>query len=189
MLYIITGASGSGKTACLPYLQEALSAYTVADFDDIGVPENADKAWRQESTEKWLQHYLEQAKPMVICGGVIIGEIIACPSFAKIDTLKLCLLDCSDIVRIERLKKRGDTGINQHVLNWASWQRMHHNDPRWEQHVIKDGAWEGLDFSRLENAQSWDEIINPPICIDTSNRSIESVSADLSNWIQESENG
>lgn len=25
------------------------------DFDYIGVPENADKKWRQKSTEQWLQ--------------------------------------------------------------------------------------------------------------------------------------
>ena len=25
------------------------------DFDDIGVPENADKKWRQETTEAWIK--------------------------------------------------------------------------------------------------------------------------------------
>ena len=68
MLYLITGASGSGKSACLPYLKAALPESDVVDFDDIGVPEHADKIWRQESTEQWLQRYLAQNKPMVLCG-------------------------------------------------------------------------------------------------------------------------
>lgn len=38
-LYFIGGASGSGKTAVIPYLKELLSEhFAVYDFDDIGVP-------------------------------------------------------------------------------------------------------------------------------------------------------
>lgn len=47
-LYFIGGASGSGKTAIMPELQKILgSEIKVYDFDDIGVPEGADKKWRQ----------------------------------------------------------------------------------------------------------------------------------------------
>jgi uridine kinase len=43
-LYFIGGASGSGKTAVMPHLQELLgNGIAVYDFDDIGVPEGADK--------------------------------------------------------------------------------------------------------------------------------------------------
>lgn len=52
-LYFIGGASGSGKTAVIPYLKELLrDDIAVYDFDDMGVPEDADKKWRQELTEK-----------------------------------------------------------------------------------------------------------------------------------------
>ncbi|MDZ5762002.1 GNAT family N-acetyltransferase N-terminal domain protein [Candidatus Cyrtobacter comes] len=52
-LCFIGGASGSGKTALMPHLKELLGdSIAVYDFDDIGVPEGADKKWRQESTEK-----------------------------------------------------------------------------------------------------------------------------------------
>ena len=47
-LYFIGGASGSGKTAVMPYLKELLGdGIAVYDFDDIGVPDNADKKLRQ----------------------------------------------------------------------------------------------------------------------------------------------
>jgi uridine kinase len=43
-LYFIGGASGSGKTAVMPYLKELLKDdIAVYDFDDIGVPQGADK--------------------------------------------------------------------------------------------------------------------------------------------------
>lgn len=184
MLYIITGASGSGKTACLPYLKEQLPDHEVVDFDDIGVPENADKAWRQESTEKWLERYLGQDKPMVICGQMVIGEILSCPSFSKIDGIKVCLLDCSDLERVKRLKKRGTYGANQDTLNWSAWLRMHNVDPTWERHVIKESAWNGLDFSQLENAKVWNGILDSTCTIDTSDMSIEQVAKRIVQNIQ-----
>jgi hypothetical protein len=50
--YFIGGVSGSGKTAIIPDLKKILgNSITVYDFDDIGVPDGADKKWRQESTE------------------------------------------------------------------------------------------------------------------------------------------
>lgn len=66
-LYCIGGASGSGKTAVLPLLQEILGErIAVYDFDDIGVPVGADKKWRQESTEKWLQRFLSDGQDAVL---------------------------------------------------------------------------------------------------------------------------
>ena len=62
-LCFIGGASGSGKTAVMPHLKELLGdRIAVYDFDDIGVPEGADKKWRGESTEKWLQKLLIDGK-------------------------------------------------------------------------------------------------------------------------------
>ena len=69
----------------------------------------------------------------------------------KLDSINFCLLDVSDFERIQRLKKRHTYGADQNMLNWSAWLRMHTRDPQWTQHVIKDDAWDGLDFS------SWDQ--------------------------------
>jgi len=61
MLFFIAGASGSGKTACISSLRELLPNSIVHDFDDIGIPEKADTAWRQKATEKWLQKYMKES--------------------------------------------------------------------------------------------------------------------------------
>ncbi|OFZ56858.1 MAG: hypothetical protein A2381_14035 [Bdellovibrionales bacterium RIFOXYB1_FULL_37_110] len=75
-LYFIGGASGSGKTAVMPYLKELLGdGIAVYDFDDIGVPDGADKKWRQESTEKWLQKLLSDGKDACLLGFVCITKI------------------------------------------------------------------------------------------------------------------
>jgi hypothetical protein len=106
-LYFIGGASGSGKTAVMPHLKELLGeGIAVYDFDDIGVPEGADKKWRQESTEKWLQKLLSEGKDACLLGQIVLGEILSCPSAKHIDKINFCLLDVSDFERIGRLKKR-----------------------------------------------------------------------------------
>ena len=55
MLFFVTGASGSGKTAIIPRLRQRLPQVAVYDFDSIGVPPDADAAWRQQATERWLR--------------------------------------------------------------------------------------------------------------------------------------
>ena len=73
-LYFIGGASGSGKTAVMPHLKELLGDdIAVYDFDDIGVPEGADKKWRQESSKKWLQKLLRDGKDACLLGQIVLG--------------------------------------------------------------------------------------------------------------------
>ena len=131
MIYFIVGASGSGKTACIEELKNQLPTYLFYDFDDIGVPVDADKKWRQASTEKWLARYLKEIAihpDVCLCGQMVLGEILACPSAKHLRKIKLCFLDCADKERVARMNKRGEPA-NQDTLNWASWLRMHHHDP------------------------------------------------------------
>jgi len=44
MLYLVTRASGSGKTACLEVLRQRNPQVVWYGFDDVGVPTNADMA-------------------------------------------------------------------------------------------------------------------------------------------------
>ena len=117
-LYFIGGASGSGKTAVMPHLKKLLKDdIAIYDFDDIGVPEDADKKWRQESTEKWLQKLLSEGKDACLLGQIVLGEILSCPSTNPIDKISFCLLDVSDFEHIGRLKKRNTYGADQNMLN------------------------------------------------------------------------
>lgn len=184
MLYFVTGASGSGKTACISVLKDKMPIMVIHDFDDIGVPDNPDKIWRQRSTEQWLQSYLKNREDdFCICGQIVLGEILACPSAKQIDKINILLLDVSDIERIRRLRLRNTYGVNQDMLNWSSWLRMHYHDPQWHQNVIKDACWQNLTFSRWDNANSWDGLASIST-IDTTDLSIEQVSDNIINWIK-----
>ncbi|WP_019215213.1 DEAD/DEAH box helicase family protein [Legionella tunisiensis] len=182
-LYFIGGASGSGKTAIMNELQNILGdKIKVYDFDDIGVPEGADKKWRQESTAKWLQKLLNEGKDACLLGQIVLGEILACPSANQIDKVNFCLLDVSDFQRIQRLKKRSTYGADQNMLNWSAWLRMHHQDPKWTQHVLKENCWDGLDFSSWDQLESWDDKASIEL-LETTNFSIEDVARKVTDWI------
>lgn len=182
-LYFIGGASGSGKTAIMPELQKILgSKIKVYDFDDIGVPEGADKKWRQESTEKWLQKLLADGKDACLLGQIVLGEISACPSAKKLDGINFCLLDVSDFERIQRLKKRNTYGTDQNMLNWSAWLRMHTRDPKWTQHVITDDSQDGLDFSSWDQNANWPSNVTTKI-IDTTSLDIKEVAKQVAAWI------
>ncbi|HAU0262624.1 TPA: hypothetical protein JBF32_09240 [Legionella pneumophila] len=185
IFYFVAGASGSGKTAIMSDLRNIMSdSLLVHDFDDIGVPDGADKKWRQESTEKWLQKLLRENKDACLLGQIVLGEILACPSAKQIDKVNFCLLDVSDFERIQRLKKRNTYGADQNMLNWSSWLRMHHQDPSWMQHVLKEDCWSELDFSVWDQLEAWD---NKAIVktIDTTGLSINQVAKSVANWILE----
>ncbi len=77
-LYVVGGASGSGKTAILPTLQKLVgTAMTVYDFDDIGVPENADKRWRQQSTDAWLQKIIQDGHSGCLLGQAAVARFFS----------------------------------------------------------------------------------------------------------------
>jgi hypothetical protein len=169
-LYFIAG--GSGKTAMMNDLQKILgNSVAVYDFDDIGVPDDADKKWRQASTEKWLQKLLKDGKDACLLGQMVLGEILACPSAHEIKKINFCLLDVSDFERIQRLKRRNTYGADQNMLNWSAWLRMHHQDPQWMQNVIKDDCWEGLAFSTWDQQNNWGSLAKI-ILLDTTTLSI-----------------
>ncbi len=182
-LYFIGGASGSGKTAVMPHLKKLLGdGIAVYDFDDIGVPEGADKKWRQESTEKWLQKLLSEGKDACLLGQIVLGEILSCPSAKQIDKVNFCLLDVNDFERIQRLKKRNTYGADQNMLNWSAWLRMHTRDPQWAQHVLKEDCWHGLDFSAWDQLADWDRKAIVKI-FDTTRLTISQVSESIAHWI------
>ena len=115
-----------------------------------------------------------------------MGEILACPSARFIGKVKFCLLDVNDIVRIKRIGTRGEVPYNnQHMLNWASWLRVHNQLPSWEQHVIKEDCWNGLNFSTWETKDSWSEVATTQL-IDTTELCIEAVAQQVAKWIGQS---
>jgi gluconate kinase len=185
-IYFVAGASGSGKSSIKRYLREILGdSILFYDFDEIGVPKNADKKWRQQTTEQWLERLLEEDEDSCLLGQMVLGEILSCPSAKLImGKINFCLLDVNPYERIRRLKTRNTHGVDQHMLNWAAWLYMHHKDPSWMQQVIKDGCWDRMDFSAWEQLDTWDNKADIKF-IDTSSLSIRQVAEEVAAWIKE----
>ena len=187
MLFLITGASGSGKTSCLGPLRDLYPEIAWHDFDELGVPSKPDKKWRQLQTELWVNtavQYQKDGRDTGICGNIILGEVLASPSASQVNRVATCLLDCYDVARIDRLRKRGRHGDTQDMLCWAAWQRMHAVDPQWRQDVIKEDGAPQMQWDRWDSWERGDPRWQVA-SIDTTELSIERVAAEVSAWIKE----
>lgn len=185
MLFFITDASGSGKTTCFKYLRKSLPQIYWYDFDAVGVPTNAGTIWRQHTTEHWIQKAVQHqfaGKDTGVCGQAVYGEILACPSAIYVNGIAVCLLDCHDVVRINRLKIRGKRGVSQDTLCWASWLRMHAIDPQWRQDIIRDEAEQWLHWKRWGKWQEGDSRWRLWV-LDTTNLSIDEMVKCVTSWV------
>jgi hypothetical protein len=102
MLFLLIGASGSGKSTCLANLPRMLPDLALHDFDTIGVPVDATPAWRVQANQFWLNralNYQRAGRDMLLANQTPFGEILACPLATEIRGLAACLLDCNDVER------------------------------------------------------------------------------------------
>src|SRR5262245_3763930 len=97
--------------------------------------------------------------------------------------IRVALLDCQDVVRLDRLRMRGAHGAMQEMLLWAAWQRVHAVDPQWRQDVICSAQ---LDEMRWERWTSWQR--GDPRwrvqTIDTTELSIDKVVERIASWVR-----
>jgi energy-coupling factor transporter ATP-binding protein EcfA2 len=104
--YFIIGANGVGKSTLLHLLADLLpkDRFDLHDFDERGVPDNADKAWRMNETTHWLEvGEKNRAKNVstVVCGFAKPAEIG--------DGAETILLDVDGPPLEARLRKRYQT--------------------------------------------------------------------------------
>jgi hypothetical protein len=194
MMFLVTGSSAAGKTYALNELRERQPELAIHDFDEIGVPPNADTAWRQRADEAWIQRALDYqaaGTDLLLAGQTPFGEFLAAPSVTQLEAVSACLIDCDDATRIERLRKRGPewlastAGDLQDYLNWADWMRHHATDPAWRQDVIRHGNGESeMRWDRWVDWQAGDPRWRVRV-IDTSHAPVEQVADELASWVDE----
>ncbi len=162
-LIILTGASGSGKTAIAKAIamDRSLEA-AVHHFDSIGVPpldvmvrdHGSSEAWQRDKTFEWLARLAPQAEK----GRAVLFEGQMRPSFitaaavaARIDSYRLILIDCDDATRTYRLSVERDQPdlADANMMNWAAYLRRE----------AQASGFDILDTSRLSLKQSVDGVL------------------------------
>ncbi len=149
MLVVVTGASGSGKTTAYGALHPLLE-YPSAESDQLGVPADADTAWRQRRIETWMQRVLAEPEgDLVLFGGGAPGEVLAAPSAIELDAIAICLLHCDRVTRRRRLLARGCPGDqSEDHLAFGDWIYSHAHDPSYKPEVITEHGWEQMRWER-----------------------------------------
>ncbi|HEY0218602.1 MAG TPA: hypothetical protein VGC26_02375 [Afipia sp.] len=136
-LIVLTGASGSGKTAIATAIAELYpDDFAVYRFDSIGVPpvdvmirdHGSPEAWQRDKTIDWMVRLAPIAragKPVLLEGQMRIAFIAEAAEAASIDDCRLILVDCDDATRTERLAiGRGQPELaNEDMMNWAAYLR------------------------------------------------------------------
>lgn len=143
-LFFITGTSGSGKSTLTQNLHTLLppDQYAVYDFDERGVPADADALWRQKTTDEWLQqaeHNAEHGVCTIICGVTVPSEVLRSP-FKPNMPIHFGFIKIDDKTIDQRLKQRGwnDTLIEEN-RNWSRY--LEKDVEKQERHLILDGSF------------------------------------------------
>ena len=116
-LVIMTGASGSGKTAIAKAIEECHPSITVLRFDTIGVPSTEvmasfgsghmpGGAWQRAMTFKWFERIaplLAAGQNVLFEGQMRIAFIREALAASKIENARILCVECDDSTRTRRL--------------------------------------------------------------------------------------
>jgi hypothetical protein len=190
MFFLIFGSSCAGKTTLLNELRARHGELEIHDFDEIGVPEDADTAWRHRANEQWVQRAVASGTDFVLAGQTPLGELLAVPSAPQLDAISACLLDCDDTARLVRMRGRGDDwaarfgGNLEDFVHWGEWMRGHARDPRFRQFVIRERCDDSMEWARWSGWRANDPRWRVHV-VDTSHMSVEEVVEELERWFEE----
>jgi hypothetical protein len=104
-LFVVTGASGTGKTAIVPELRKLLPAWDVFETD---VLRDSGEDW-QFIKCNWLRitHSIHQsARPVVLCGSILPDQLRKCETWPFFPRIYWLALTCNAETQAARLRAR-----------------------------------------------------------------------------------
>jgi type II secretory pathway predicted ATPase ExeA len=145
-LVILTGASGSGKTAIANRIAlRSTRDIEVHSFDSAGVPPSermmaehgSPERWQRMMTFQWFARLaaLREKRSRILFEGQMRPSVVAEAAKAQgIEEYSLILLDCDDATRSKRLRLgRGQPELdNPTMASWARYLRKEAMEGRYE---------------------------------------------------------
>lgn len=165
-LFIITGASGTGKTTVCLELANTISQAVVMDSDilwmqEFNKPEDDYRVYR----EMWLRvckNISQGGRPVVLCGSAIPEQYENCIERRYFSEIHYLALVCDDRILIERLKNR----------------------PAWRKSASDDFLSKQIRFNQWFKANA-DTAVPKITLLDTTHDSLEKTTGKIQQWILE----
>ena len=154
MFFLVTGASGAGKSTVRRALEPRLvPAFDVVELATLGITPQWTLSWRHRVLEQVVQRALaadRDGRRFLLCGDPVPpGEVIAVPSGDRLGPMHVCLLDIRPDAQRARLLERGDAPeLIPHHLAFAEWMRHHVHDPAHRPDVITGDGWDRMRWDR-----------------------------------------
>ncbi|RFU64425.1 nucleoside kinase [Peribacillus saganii] len=110
-LFIITGASGSGKSFVIKELRRIMPDYVVLDYDGIlqFLKDDSGKVDKLQIQSIWLRvarNIAESGRKTIICGLIKPEDIELCKDFRFFKHIYYLILHCDEKTREIRLRER-----------------------------------------------------------------------------------
>jgi hypothetical protein len=192
LLFLLSGSSGSGKSAALQRLERLQPDLELLDLDAVFADETDRHFWNQ-TVELSVQRALAAGRSghdAVLAGWTPLGELLAAPSATKLEGIAACHLDCDDEVRVERLRARGrEWGLPSdellaEILRFSEYLRGHYADPAWHRPDERPNAWPEMRWERWAAWERGDPRWST-LRIDTTSLTPDEVADRLASWIAE----
>ncbi|PWW00893.1 broad-specificity NMP kinase [Paenibacillus cellulosilyticus] len=117
-LFIVTGASGSGKTYVIDALREILPEFDIFDLDDL--VEFIGHDW-EKMRNIWLRvarNVAQSGRMTILCGTMMPWDIAKCADYSSFEHVYYLNLHCNAETREQRLRAR----------NWSEEMIETHRD-------------------------------------------------------------
>lgn len=157
-LFIVTGASGSGKTYVIKELRKMMPDFDIFDPDNL--VEFIGHDW-ENIRNIWLRvarNIAESGRMTIICGTMMPWDIEKCADFPFFKHVYYLNLHCDEETREKRLRER----------KWSEEEIQNH----------KNFAKRLLEIA--------DEVYNPPMpTIDTTDTDVTEVASRIKEWVHQ----
>jgi predicted kinase len=165
-LFIITGASGTGKTAVCLALVSVLKECVVLESDILlGILPTSEQNDYRDYYNTWLRlakNIGQAGRPVVLCGTALPGQLEPCPERRYFSTVHYLALICDHALLEERLRLR------------PQWR--HSGSDVEVRRMVKFNRW------IKEHAPTTD----PPMTLyESSRQTIQETTAQVARWIRE----